>query len=277
MVWIVLGAVFLIVLNLPLPVLRRAKMGLREGLAPLQRALSGLTHGLEKRLSDMRHAGDLAEENRKMVEELTRLRNEALQLRALERENADLRVQLGFAQRSERALVACEVIARGDISSWWQTVRLGEGSAERVTTNLAVITHDGLIGKTTDVSRHTSDVLLLVDPNCKASARLPRVDSFGIVRGAGVSLRGEAACRMDFIDKDADVRPGDEVVTSGLGPVFPAGLLIGYVERAHRAESGLYQSADIVPAADMAALRYVFVVQAEDRQPPAEPVAEQDP
>jgi rod shape-determining protein MreC len=65
---------------------------------------------------------------------------------------------------------------------------------------------------------------------------------------------------MDFILKDADIQRGDEVVTSGLGGVYPAGLLIGYVGRVYRDRTGLFQYADIVPAADLRSLDVVFVV-----------------
>jgi len=73
-------------------------------------------------------------------------------------------------------------------------------------------------------------------------------------------LWGDPLCRMDFIVKEADLLPGDEVVTSGLGGVYPAGLLIGYVEKAYLDRSGLYQYADIVPAADLRSLEFVFIV-----------------
>lgn len=256
--WIVLGAVVLAVLNLPLPVLDRAKTLLREAVAPFQRAAFAVANAGRRMVFSIRDVRALSAENQKLTGELARLRNEIQHLNALEGENAMLREQLGFADRSAYELIPCEVIGRGDLSSWWHTIRLGKGRAEGVTVDLAVIAPEGLIGKTTVVSPHTCDVLLIVDANCKVSGRIPRVDTFGIVRGAGVSVTGEAMCRMDFIDRYADVRAGDEVVTSGLGDVFPPGLLIGRVERVHPDESGLCRWAELVPVAELAGLRYVF-------------------
>jgi len=59
--------------------------------------------------------------------------------------------------------------------------------------------------------------------------------------------------------------PGDEVVTSGLGGTFPAGLLIGYVERVQADPSGLFHGADVIPKADLGLLDFVFVVLGEEQ------------
>ena len=134
---------------------------------------------------------------------------------------------------------------------------------------MAVITPEGLVGKTVAVSRQTARVLLMTDPTCKVAAKFPRNGVFGIVRGGGVSLAGRSMleilcapdpCRMDFIAKDMDIRRGDEVVSSGLGGVFPAGLTVGYIRSSSMDRSGLYQHADIAPAADLGAVNRVFVV-----------------
>ena len=125
------------------------------------------------------------------------------------------------------------------------------------------------VGKTVEVSHHTARVLLLTDPTCKVAAKFPRNGAVGILRGGGVSLTGKAMleilcapdpCRMDFIAKDAPLHRGDEVVTSGLGGVFPAGLTVGYMQSVYMDRSGLYQHADVVPAADMGVLNRVFVL-----------------
>jgi cell shape-determining protein MreC len=66
---------------------------------------------------------------------------------------------------------------------------------------MAVITMDGLVGKTVAVSARTADVLLISDPACKLSARVSRAGAFGVIAGAGVGSRGQVVCRMSFIDK----------------------------------------------------------------------------
>jgi rod shape-determining protein MreC len=263
--WVIVGAVLLAVLNLPNNVSRRTKAALRESIAPLQNAVSGFGRKVRESFRSVRGIGDAISENRKMAAELVRLRNEVRDLQALERENAQLRTQLQFLRGSERRLVPCEVIAR-DITGWWQTVRLGKGTGDGVGPNMAVVSSDGLAGRTVDVSSRTSDVLLISDPSCKVSAQIARTGAFGVLEGTGPSVSGHAVCRMKFINRNIPVLAGDEVVTSGLGGIFPRGLLIGYVEKVFTDESGLFQQADVIPKADLGMLTYAFVV-AEQANP----------
>jgi rod shape-determining protein MreC len=125
---------------------------------------------------------------------------------------------------------------------------------------MAVLSEDGLVGKVVEVSRNTATVLLLSDPSCRVSARFLSSGVFGVVRGRGPSWEGSVICRMDYIDKNALVATGDEVVTSGFGGVFPPDLPIGYVDDVQRDPSGLYLSADLILRADLGNLRYVFVL-----------------
>ena len=113
------------------------------------------------------------------------------------------------------------------------------------------------------LSAHSADVLLLSDPSCRLSALVPRSDAHGVLFGRRVRRGGQPVYRMEFIDKDADLKVGDEVVTSGLGGLFPGGLLVGYIETVEDDRSGLYQVADVLPAADLGHLRVVFVVNAD--------------
>ena len=159
-------------------------------------------------------------------------------------------------------MIPCDAVSR-NISGWWSSVRIGKGTVDGIDGNRAVISPDGLVGKTVEVSKHTAEVLLVSDPACRVSAKIARINSFGLVRGAGANLKGHPKARMDFLNKDALVRVGDEVVTSGLsgaGGVFPKGVHIGYIENVHKDDSGLFQYAEIAPRATVGLLDYVFVV-----------------
>lgn len=261
-VWLLVALILVTAANLPLSVSRRIKAIFREMLAPLQQSVSVARRRWREGYRVVRGMSDLVEENRRLSAEIVYLRNQVHELRALEGENTELRRQLDFLRRAEKQLMPCEVISR-DVSGWWHSVRINRGAADGVRSDLAVITTDGLVGRTVETSLRTADVLLISDPNCKVSARIPRTGAFGVVAGAGVSGDGRVVCTMEYINKDIPVLEGDEVVTSGLGGVFPKGLLIGYVEKVRRDNSGLYQRADIVPKADLGRLNYVFVVMEE--------------
>ena len=264
--WLVLGVFFVALLNLPESLSQRVKNSVREGVAPLQEAVTGGWRAMRESVDRVRGLGGLAEENERMAGEMARLMNQLNEFRALEKENEAFRSLIGFRKRSPRELLAAEVIAR-DPGGWWQSLRLDRGSAVGAKAGLAVVSPEGLVGRTVEVSEQTSDVLLLSDPSSRISAQILRTGSFGILYGRGSTWRGQVICRMEFINKNADIRPGDEVITSGLGGIFPKGLLIGYVDSVEKDRSGLYQHADVLSKADLASLQHVFILRDDPSAP----------
>ena len=263
--WIALCAIGLVVLamlNLPDAASRRVKGAVRDGISPLQAGLRGGVRETRDVVRYVRGLGDLALENRALTEEIVYLRGEMRMAEELARDNRMLRDQLGFMRRFPNKLVSCEVIGR-DSTGWWQTVRLDKGAAAGVAEGRAVLTTEGLIGRTTAVSDRTADVLLLSDPSCKVAVRLKRSGEFGLAEGQGAQPGQPPAVRADYLLKTADVQPGDEVVTSGLGGLFPKGLPVGRVADVALDASGLYQTARIELAADLGKLEYAFVAATE--------------
>ena len=252
----------LAMLNLPDAASRRVKGAVRDGISPLQAGLRGGVRGTRDVVRYVRGLGDLALENRALSEEIVYLRGEMRMAHELERDNQMLRDLLGFVQRFPNKLISCEVIGR-DSTGWWQTVRLDKGAAAGVAEGRAVLTTEGLIGRTTAVSDRTADVLLLSDPSCKVAVRLKRSGEFGVAEGQGAVPGQPPAVRADYLPKTADVQQGDEVVTSGLGGLFPKGLPVGRVAEVALDASGLYQTALIELAADLGKLEYAFVAATE--------------
>jgi rod shape-determining protein MreC len=258
--WLILIIILVAFLNLPGSAARIGKIALRESVSPLQSIVFNLISRMRESVIVLRGLGGAMLENRKMAAELVLLRGRLRELESVKLENIELRKYLNFARYSSRNLTPCEVIGR-DPSGWWQTIRLGSGYKKGISEDCAVETLDGLIGKTVNVSPQSSEVLLISDPACRISVNISGSGAFGVLKGQGVQWGGGAVCRMDFINKDKLVRVGDEVVTSGMGGVFPKGLLVGYVEKVYTDRSGLYQYADVLPKADLGWLTYVFVAQ----------------
>lgn len=215
----------------------------------------------------------LLDENKRLRLEIEKLRNEIQQSKPLKEENQELRALLNLKSISKYRLLAAQLLAR-DVNGWWQMARLDKGAEDGIRADLPVISPEGLAGQIVNVSRTTSDVLFLTSPKVKIAARLARSETFGIVSGQGVSLPGDAACRMDYIMKGAEINPADEVISSGLGGVYPAGLVIGYVEQVHTDSSGLFQYAEVIPVADFKSLDVVFIVLPE-RDPPPRPLRDE--
>ena len=263
--WIALCAIGLVVLatmNLPDSASMRVKGAVRDGISPLQAGVRGGVREVREIFRYVRGIGDLALENRALSEEIVYLRGEMRMARELERDNEMLRGQLEFVRRFPSRLISCEVIGR-DSTGWWQTVRLDKGNEAGVMEGRAVITTDGLIGRTVSVSGRTADVLLLSDPTCKVAVRMPRTEIFGVAEGMGLKPGEQPACRIDYISAGADLREGDEVVTSGQGGLFPKGMVVGRISRTEMAPGGLYQTAWVDSTATLGALEYAFVAATE--------------
>lgn len=265
---IVLGTFFLVVLNLPDAFSSWLRGLFREGLAGYQRAASRAVSGLQRTSTAVGSFGDVVRERDRLEREVAALRGQVRSLDSLARENRELRDLVGIRDQIPLRTVTCEVIARDDGYGWWQTVRLDKGSAAGIRPNMPVMTPEGLVGRTTEVSDGSCDVLLISDRNFQVSVRFEQEGSFGVMRGGGVSLKGAHALdvlcppapgEVEFIRKDLVLKPGERVTTSGLGGLFPAGLTVGRVKRTYMDETGLYQHAEVAPAADLARLRYVLV------------------
>jgi rod shape-determining protein MreC len=253
---VVLGAILLLVFNLPEKAAQGSKSAVRELLAPYHSAVAA-AGGWRQALS--RSAA--AETNSLRLAQLQRLET-------LEQENDHLRRLLNMAERIPRRTVGCDIIGRDGEAGWWRMIRLNRGAKDGITTNDVAVTESGVLGVVREVSPHTADVLLLTDPGCRIAARCTRTGDFGLLQGGGVMDRDGVMemllpanlDEMTFIPRESTIREGDEIVTSGLGGVFPEGLIIGRVHHIEAARSGLYLNAQVIPAVDLARLRHVLII-----------------
>jgi len=135
---------------------------------------------------------------------------------------------------------------------------INKGSAHGLKIGMPVMATPGLIGRLIDVSWHVSKVLLLIDENNNIGAILQRTRTQGIVSGAGAH-----GCILKYIYKNQDIKEGDPVISSGMGGIFPKGLLIGKVSRVQKQDAGLFLKIDVAPFADFAKLEEVLVLASE--------------
>lgn len=183
-------------------------------------------------------------------------------LRGLEAENNRLRNALGYRERSVFQLMPARIIAR-DASTWYQTIKIDRGSAELIEPDMPVLTEEGLVGKTTVVSEHASTVVLIADENCRVAASIEGTREQGIVRGERLSDQGQPLIGLHFLSKQANLRPGQKIYTSGVGGVFPSGVLIGAVREFKVRDLDAYAS--LVPAVDLSTIEDVFVVVSDSK------------
>jgi len=201
----------------------------------------------------------LEAEHRQLTLENRELRATVLMLRDMESERNRLRDALAYLEKSEFRLIPAQVISR-EAGSWWQTVRINRGFEDGVEADMPVITDKGLVGKTVAVSKNTATVMLITDENCRVGARIEGTREQGILQGKRVSGEAQGELELNFLTKQAEVRPDLAVYTVGVGgAVFPGGIPIGQVLSFRTRE--LDGQAAVRPVVDFSALTDVFVVR----------------
>ncbi len=180
-------------------------------------------------------------------------------LRGLEAENNQLRKALQYRERAVFTLKPARIIGR-DASTWYNKIVIDRGSEDGLAKegDQPVLTEAGLVGKTTVVSDHSATVVLIADETCKVAGNVEGTREQGIIKGERMSNSRTPSVGLNFISKQANLQPGQNVYTSGTGGVFPGGVLIGQVKEFKVKELDGYAS--LIPAVDLATLEDVFVV-----------------
>jgi rod shape-determining protein MreC len=192
-------------------------------------------------------------DNQRLREELKWLRQE--NHRHLEASLQYQRLQrlLNFRDQTPLDVVAAEVIGRNS-NSWTEIIYINRGTRDRVAKGLPVVTHDGLVGQVVHAAPTLSQVMLLTDFRSGVDALVQRTRASGVVAG-----RGRNVAELRFLPVGMDLQLGDRLISSGMGGVFPKGLIIGEVKDIHR-NGRQTQQVEIQPSVDFSHLEEVLVL-----------------
>jgi len=192
--------------------------------------------------------------------EVARLRAETVALRlrqlrqeALEAENQRLRTLATLRERLPERTLGAEVVAR-DWNGFTRGLTIDRGRIDVAERLAAVIVTSGVVGRVAVLRRQSAVVQVLTDPASSIGGVVLRTRGQGLVEGvAGGRLRIKMAVSEEAL------QPGDLVVTSGIGELFPKGLPLGRVLRVHSA-TGLFRTAELEPAVDLTSVEEVLVL-----------------
>jgi len=175
-------------------------------------------------------------------------------------ENERLRKLVEFKAQVPYRLVPARVIAE-DLLAETNTVTINKGSLDGLRAGMVVVSVDGVIGQILDepgsaLAPLAAQVLLIIDRNSRVDALVQRSRARGVVMGKGALDRLE----LQYVERTVDVTKGDAVICSGLGGIFPKGLLIGTVTSVKSDPRELGLQVEVRPSADFARLEEVLVV-----------------
>jgi len=259
--YITLGAVTLatlLLLSLPPRATSRLKLAVGSWFLPL----FGLATAAQQLPIS---AADAVLPRRELLRQLETLRRDNDQLRAqasqaaaAARENDQLRALFGWQRQTPWKLKLANVVMR-DPANWWHTVQIDLGSRDGIRENLPVLTTDGLVGRVASVSYTHAQVVLLSDPNCKVSAIVENpAHDMGIISPGGPL--DNSFVELNYLSGNANLQAGQNVITSGLGGVFPKGIPIGQIVDARPVEFGLYTEARVKLLVNLGSLEQVWVL-----------------
>ncbi|MBD8026830.1 rod shape-determining protein MreC [Ureibacillus sp. Re31] len=202
------------------------------------------------------------EENKRLKMRLEDFAVLQAEVNTLQSENESLKELVGKEESlTDFNPLNASVIARNP-DQWEEKIILNKGSSHGVQLNMAVMTANGLIGKISLVTPFTSEVELLYtnNPNYRVSAIVQgeKSDIFGLIEGYDAE-RNELILKR--IDSSFKVNVGEQVVTSGLGGVFPKGIPIGEITEVTTDDYGLTKLAYVKPAANFSLLEDVVIAQ----------------
>jgi rod shape-determining protein MreC len=264
--YLALGAVVFVavlLLSLPTRATDRLKLAVGSWFLPLM-GLAGAAQQLPVDLADS------VLPRRELLQQIDALRRENQQLKeqqvqtvAVARENSQLREMLGWQRQAPWKLKLANVLMR-DPANWWLTVQIDLGSRDGIQTNQPVLTSEGLVGRVAAVNYLNSQVVLIGDPNCRVSAVVDdATHDMGVLAPSGppdASLLRQPPVQLAYLASGANLKPGQEVSTSGLGGIFPKGIPIGKIMDVQSVDYGTATEANVKLNANLGALEQVWVL-----------------
>jgi rod shape-determining protein MreC len=224
-----------------------------------QAATTTLLHNLGNAGVFFQNLDQLRQENQLLKSKVDDLTVQVATLQEVARENEMLRAEMGFASsQSAVGLHGADVTGRvvgGEPGSLIRALVVAAGRDTGLLPDMPVVTGRGLVGRVIEVEPTSSKVMLIDDPRSSVAALVQRTRAAGLLKG-----QVDGTLVMDDIGRDEDVQVGDIILTSGLGGVFPKGIVIGQVSQVLRNDRSMFQKAIISPSANLDSLEVVLIM-----------------
>ncbi len=235
---------------------------LATALAPIKSFFSGAADYVADYVAKVKLRGNLEFEYNKLRSENEQLMYRALLAEELQDRNDYLLSLLGEYNMSIPLNPLYARVIDREFGNWFSEFTLNKGSNDGVKTNMAVMTPTGMVGNVVEVFETTCKVITIIDSNFKIGGLIVSSRDQGVVQGT-LGIDGKALCRMYYLPAASVPRPGDTVVTSGVGLPFPKGLPLGKVRESKRSLDENKYYIVIEPTADFQHIEEVLILRYE--------------
>ena len=193
-------------------------------------------------------------ERERLRAELTELQSRVADYEEIKRENERLKGLLKFRDDAYPKATAAKIIGRDPVA-WRETVLLDKGGEHHIRKDMAVVVAEGLVGRVLEQGPFVSRALLLTDPDARVSALTSESRAQGVVAGDG-----STTLKMTYLELESGAAVGQTVLTSGMGGLFPKGIMIGKIISLERDADGLHLVAKVEPAVHFSKLEEVLCI-----------------
>ncbi len=241
-------------------------------IAPLQGTIYDITVSVEDFFTRIFSPTNLTLENQLLKEQVAQLESELRNMEYVNDENERLKELLNIKDEIGDAPIVTAQVIGNNIGDWNKEFTINVGSAQGVQKDMVVLTDKGLVGRILSVSDTYATVLTIVDSQSGVPALIDRTRDQGVVNGTGaVGWDEDRMLVMDYIPATADVIPGDEIITSNQGGIYPKGLYIGEVVEVGAATGTDERTVYVQSGVDFERLEEVVVMLADYEEEGANP------
>ncbi len=227
---------------------------------PLQSMSASVSEYFEERADRALRYDEVEKENETLRQEISALREEVRNREAMEQENTQLRAALGMAERdSSLVFEAAEIVAK-NADNWTRSFTINKGSSSGIAPDNCVITSEGMVGFVSEVGNTWATVTAITDTTMEAAAIASRTRDVASAEG-DFELMSEGKFRLSYLSRDTQVLEGDVIETSGVGGLFPKGIVLGIVSEVKNESHGISKYATVTPAVDLDRVNHVLVIK----------------
>ena len=233
---------------------------LSVAVAPFQRAAAAVSNGVSSLWEKYTNIDAILEENEKLTTENAELRGQMVDYDKLKAENEAYKALTNIQeQHPEMSYVSSFVIGRDPLDSFYGFT-LDQGSLDGVEANDAITSDEGyLLGVVTEVDLTSCKVMTILHPSFNAAGVVSRTRDNGIITGSA-DYAAEGLCILSNLSRSTLTKANDQVITTGLGGVFPPDVLVGVVQELVPEASGKSTIAVLKPGADPRTVKHVFII-----------------
>jgi len=257
---IIILVVIVILSNIGTEKMTFMQNGLSAIIVPIQNGLIFVKNKINNNEQEISEIDKLKEENQNLKDENTKLKEAERELEVLKSENNTLKDYLNLKNKyADYSTVPAYVIER-TYSNYDKIVIINVGSKDGIEVNMPVISESGLVGHVISVTDNSAKVQTIVDTGSTVSATISTAPESILAKG---TISENEQIKATSIPADATVLQGDTVVTSGLGGIYPKGILIGTIKDIVNTKNQTDRYANIETATKFNTLQTVLVITAK--------------